>query len=44
MESKWLWRFGVEREAFWRWVVMEKYGCNNPRKALATSALIPQKD
>ena len=24
--DKWLWHFGVEREAFWRQVVMEKYG------------------
>ena len=24
--GKWLWRFGVEREAFWSRVIMEKYG------------------
>ena len=24
--GKWLWRFGVERDALWRRVVMEKYG------------------
>ena len=24
--GKWLWRFGMEREAFWRQVVMVKYG------------------
>jgi hypothetical protein len=24
--GKWLWRFRVEREAFWRQVVMTKYG------------------
>ena len=24
--GKWLWHFGVEREALWRRVVLEKYG------------------
>jgi hypothetical protein len=24
--GKWLWRFGVEREAFWRKIIMVKYG------------------
>ena len=24
--GKWLWRFGVERDALWRRVIMEKYG------------------
>jgi hypothetical protein len=24
--GKWLWRFGIEREALWRKVVMAKYG------------------
>ena len=23
---KWLWRYGVEREALWRWEVDRKYG------------------
>ena len=24
--GKWLWRFGLERDALWRWVIVEKYG------------------
>jgi hypothetical protein len=24
--GKWLWRFGMEKEAFWRKVIMAKYG------------------
>lgn len=23
---KWLWRFGVEEQAFWRGVIVDKYG------------------
>ena len=25
--GKWLWRFGMERAAFWRQVIAVKYGC-----------------
>lgn len=35
--SKWLWRFGIERDSLWRQVVAEKYGIYNDYETKTTS-------